>query len=502
MAVGFLTLYGGQVSQSIAELPVGHLLAGLLISYAAVYGVRGLLEKPLVTSAGLLRQPRRQFLFDLVMSLVTGILVAAITMSGFGVHLFPTLSLVFGVTVYGLLIALDMSLARERSVIGEASEHSAPTGPPRGMRSKTKGLVLVAVAAAISCSGVIILVIAQDLAWLTRLESDSASMSRAVYGITTEILFIIAVLLGHGINLILSYSRNLRLLLRNETRVLEKVSRGDLSRFVPVVTHDEFGVSAGHINTMIEGLRHRITLMAALKLAEEVQRSLMPSEFPKIPGLDLSGTSIYCDETGGDYCDCLRLPGGRIGIVVADTCGHGIDAALFMTTARAFLIYGAKDYLSPARLLDEVNRCLCRDSGATGRFITLFFLEVEPAQRTLRWSRAGHDPALLFDPVNADFLELDGEGVALGADADFKAHEVSLTAVAPGTVVVIGTDGIWEARSSTGELFGKHRLMEVVRNCSASPAAVIQAAVIDSVHQFRAGAPPEDDLALMVVKLL
>jgi phosphoserine phosphatase RsbU/P len=210
----------------------------------------------------------------------------------------------------------------------------------------------------------------------------------------------------------------------------------------------------------------------------------------------------HSDETGGDYYDYLLLPGGRIGIVVADACGHGIDAALFMTTARAFLIWGAKGYESPAQLLNEVNRNLCKDSGATGRFITMFFLEIDAAKRTLRWTRAGHDPALLFDPVDAGFHNLAGEGAVLGADADFKAQDFTLTAYNSGTVVVIGTDGIWETRNSSGELFGRSKIEEIIRNFNSEPAAVIQSAVIDSVQNFRAGAPQEDDVALMVVKLL
>jgi sigma-B regulation protein RsbU (phosphoserine phosphatase) len=220
-------------------------------------------------------------------------------------------------------------------------------------------------------------------------------------------------------------------------------------------------------------MRVLVHLIAALKLAEEVQRNLLPSEAPKMPELDLSGTSIYCDETGGDYYDYLLLPGGRIGIVVADTCGHGIDAAFFMATARAFLIFGAKYYESPAQLLKEVNRNLSKDSGGSGRFITMFFLEIDVAEQTLRWTRAGHDPALLYDPVNATLHELNGEGAILDVNADLKIQDFSVSAYHPGTVVLIGTDGIWEARNSFGELYGKPRLKEIIRSFNSKPAAVI-----------------------------
>jgi sigma-B regulation protein RsbU (phosphoserine phosphatase) len=105
---------------------------------------------------------------------------------------------------------------------------------------------------------------------------------------------------------------------------------------VPVATRDEFGQIARHTNTKIEGLRHRQQLISAHKLAEEVQLTQLPAGPPKVPGLDLAGTSIYCNETGGDYFDYILLPEGRLGIVVADVSGHGIDAALFMASARPF----------------------------------------------------------------------------------------------------------------------------------------------------------------------
>ncbi|NIQ92700.1 MAG: phosphatase, partial [Deltaproteobacteria bacterium] len=110
--------------------------------------------------------------------------------------------------------------------------------------------------------------------------------------------------------MIISYSKNLKLLFENETNVLERVTQGDLSRLVPVATNDEFGVIAGHTNTMIDGLRHRLQLITALKLAEEVQQNLLPTEPPSYPGLDIAGISNYCDETGGDYYDYFRLSNG------------------------------------------------------------------------------------------------------------------------------------------------------------------------------------------------
>jgi sigma-B regulation protein RsbU (phosphoserine phosphatase) len=501
MAVAVLTVYGLQVDQMMAALPPMNLGATLLIPYAAVYGVRRLFEKRFVTSADDLSQPRRQLLLDFSLNICAGLLATTLNRAIYGFPILSMFGFVYGVAAYGFFIALDTALARERMVILVASHHHTSTVAPRRFSSMTRRLLIVAVVSAISVSVVIVLAISLDMAWLKRVGPDPASIEVAVWDITCEILFIIGALLGHGINLIFSYSRNLKLLFKNETRVLEKVSRGDLSCLVPVTTQDEFGLSAVHINSMIEGLRHRIQLLTALKLAEEVQRNLLPLAPLTMPGIDLSGTSIYCEETGGDYWDYLLLPGGRLGVVAADASGHGVDAALFMSTARAFLISGAKHYQGPANLLDEVNRYLCRDGDCTCRFISMFFLEIDVTGKTLCWVRGGHEPALLFNPFTADFQELGGVGMALGVTVDFKHKEYTQFGWESQTVIVIGTDGVSEARNSSGEPFGTNRMKEVIRSHASEPAACIQSALIQASQNFRGGTPQEDDMTLLVVKL-
>jgi sigma-B regulation protein RsbU (phosphoserine phosphatase) len=271
---------------------------------------------------------------------------------------------------------------------------------------------------------------------------------------------------------------------------------------VPVATRDEFGVIAGHTNTMIQGLRHRTKLVTALKLAEEVQQNLLPVNAPDHPGLDLSGTSIYCDETGGDYYDFFKLPNNNLGVVVADASDHGVGSALLMTTARAFLISGVHNFRGPAELAGEINQFLTRDSSKTSRFMSMFFLEINVTDQTLCWVRAGHEPALLYDPTRGHFETLMGEGLVLGVEADFEYLEYTHQGWAPGSVLVVGTDGISETRNAKNELFGLERLKETMADHSDASALAIQTAVIDRLNQFRGKTGQEDDVTLVVVKLL
>jgi sigma-B regulation protein RsbU (phosphoserine phosphatase) len=291
-------------------------------------------------------------------------------------------------------------------------------------------------------------------------------------------------------------------LFNNQTDVLERVSQGDLSRTVPVATRDEFGLIAGHTNSMIQGLRHRSKLITALKLAEEVQQNLLPATAPEHPGLELTGTSIYCDETGGDYYDFFKLPNQNLGVVVADASDHGVGSALLMTTARAFLISGVNNYQGPAKLAADINQALTRDSAKTSRFMSMFFLEINVAVKKLSWVRAGHEPALLYDPAQNGFENLTGEGMVLGVDADYEYRQYSSQGWAPGSVVVVGTDGIQETRNARNEMFGLDRLRETVAQYSTASAAAIQTAVIERLNQFRGTADQEDDVTLVVVKLL
>jgi sigma-B regulation protein RsbU (phosphoserine phosphatase) len=283
---------------------------------------------------------------------------------------------------------------------------------------------------------------------------------------------------------------------------LERVSQGDLSKLVPVATNDEFGVIAGHTNTMITGLRHRIQLVTALKLAEEVQQNLLPRKPPSLVGLDIAGTSKYCDETGGDYYDYLALPRGSLGVVVADVSEHGVGAALLMTTARALIRQRAAMTGDLARIVTDVNQELYQDVKETGRFMTMFFMEIDVSGKMLRWVRAGHDPAIFYDAGEGTFAELAGEGMALGVDKNIEFHEFSRQGWTAGSVIALGTDGIREVHNLEGEMFGLDRLRQVIQRNASKSADAIQNAIINELSIFQGDAPQQDDMTLVVVKLL
>jgi sigma-B regulation protein RsbU (phosphoserine phosphatase) len=454
-----------------------------------------------VRRAAEISQAKRTFMLELGVCLFAGVLLNTYNLIHYALPLFNTISMMVGCAVAGFFIGLDSSLARERYLILQAMSRADTLPLPKRLFSMTRKFSFVALTTALFVALVLILVFTRDIVWLSKIGQDAASIAHAQMSVTTEIFFIMVILMVLVVNLIISYSRNLKLLFNNETMVLEQVSQGNLAQKVPVATNDEFGLIAGHTNKMIDSLRHRLQLLSALKLAEELQQNLLPRHDPQVAGLDMAGASIYCDETGGDYYDYFNLPDNRLGIVVADASGHGVGAAIHMATVRAFLHFGIRDYEGPARLLSSVNTYVTRDSSRTGNFMSLFFLEIDPQRKSLRWVRAGHEPALFYEQAEKSFAELNGRGMALGVDENFQYDEFSQTGWNSADIILIGTDGIHESRNEAGSMFGQERLRDIIRRHAEAPAKTIRDAVLDTLQDFRGNASQEDDVTLVVVKL-
>jgi sigma-B regulation protein RsbU (phosphoserine phosphatase) len=474
----------------------------ILIAFLIVLVIRTPVQRRFVRAAPAILQPKRAFSLDLALCLSAGFLAAAYNRIAFGFTASSAGSLLIGCTVAGFFIGLDSALMKERKLIQEAISRNHRLTPPKRLFSITRKFSLVALVTTIMVSTVMAMVFARDIIWLTQIGQDAGAILDAQMSVAYEIFFIMTVLAVLVINLIIAFSRNLKLLFNTQTDVLERVSHGDLSQKVPVATKDEFGVIAGHTNDMIDGLRHRIRLLSALSLAEEVQQNLLPQRAPQVPGLDISGTSIYCDKIGGDYYDYFQLPDNRLGIVVADASGHGVGAAMHMTTVRAFLHFGVRQYQGPAQLLNDVNTYATRDSSQTSRFMSAFFLEVNPANKKLLWVRAGHEPALFFNQTAMEFNELNGKGMALGVDDQYRYEEFSRTGWSSGDIIVVGTDGIHETRNEKGDMFGQSRLRKIIREHADQSSASIKNAIIESLQNFRQNASQEDDITLVAIKLL
>jgi len=286
--------------------------------------------------------------------------------------------------------------------------------------------------------------------------------------------------------------------------VVKKVQQGDFHQKIQVVSNDELGILGDGMNEMTEGLIERDRLRESLDLAKEVQQALLPLAPPTIEGLDIAAQIIYCDETGGDYYDFFidhKSSRRKISVVVGDVSGHGVPSALLMASARAFFRQRSALSGSIGSIVTDVNRQLVIDVQESGGFMTLFYLTVDMQNNRFVWVRAGHDPALLYNPESETFEELRGSGTALGIDDSYEYEEYRRERLAKGQIVVLGTDGIWEAENSKGERFGKEPIFRIIRKYSDEDAKGLLTACLFSLEKFRDGVPPEDDVTLIVIKI-
>jgi len=246
---------------------------------------------------------------------------------------------------------------------------------------------------------------------------------------------------------------------------------------------------------------HRVSLEKErqdreLQIAREIQRSLFPSECPRIPGWSLAAASEACYEVGGDHYDFIRLEEGRLAFAIADVSGKGTPASILMASVHASLraLAGASP---PEVLMTRLNRFLYESTQAN-KFVTLFFGELEPATRRVRFVNAGHVPPYL---VRADGrverLEVGGPALGLLEGAAFPEGEVRM---APGDTLAIVTDGATEAVSPTGEYLDDAGVCRVLRAARADSAEGVLAALLAAVHGWTGPAGCSDDLTALILK--
>ena len=171
-----------------------------------------------------------------------------------------------------------------------------------------------------------------------------------------------------------------------------------------------------------------------------------------------------------------------------------------MTSVRAFLRQRSAMPGGLADVVSDVNRSFTNDVGDSGRFMTLFYCRIDMAARRYSWVRAGHDPALLYDPIQEKFTELTSSGLPLGVQADCRYGE-GRHPIIPGQILAIGTDGLWETSNSDMQTFGKSRFKKVLKQLIHLDAGDIADGIIEAVREFGNPMRFEDDVTLVVVKI-
>ena len=308
-------------------------------------------------------------------------------------------------------------------------------------------------------------------------------------------IFIVIVVLA------LAFSRSVTRPLHILAEGARRLAQGQLDTQVEIKSRDEFGDMARVFNSMGPRLEENYQLRKSLDLAMEVQQNLLPKSDPQVNGLDIAGNSDYCEETGGDYYDYFQVGEDKAGVVVGDVSGHGISAALLMTTARALLRQRTSMPGSIKAVISDVNRQLTEDTEASGHFMTLFYGEINRRENIFQWVRAGHDAAFLYDVDAGSMVELAGGGLPLGVSAETEYEQLKCQ-IKPGQIIAIGTDGIWETLNPQGKMFGKEKLLTIIQTHAGRSARDIIDAVTAALDDFRYPQKTRsDDITLMVIKV-
>lgn len=299
-------------------------------------------------------------------------------------------------------------------------------------------------------------------------------------------------------------SQSLSTPIRKLSEAMIKVGEGDWNARADFHSKDELGDLAQSFNYMVPQLREHSKIRQALSLADEAQRSLFPQAPPEIESIDIGARCIFSEQTGGDYYDfvgCATCGPNTFATAIGDVSGHGISAALLMTSARAYIraLSGRGRTLVEAAM--DINRLITKDCAQTGHFMTMFMAICNAQNKTVNWIRAGHDPGLVYSPGTDSFDQLLGEGLALGVDEDYRYREY-ITQMAQGQILVLYTDGIWEAHDPSGKQFGKDRLKQIIRDTCHKQAQDISDTILEEVSAYRSGLPLEDDCTVIVVKFL
>jgi sigma-B regulation protein RsbU (phosphoserine phosphatase) len=191
--------------------------------------------------------------------------------------------------------------------------------------------------------------------------------------------------------------------------------------------------------------------------------------------------------------------GPELTMVVGDVTGHGVGSALLMTSVRAYLKAHLLHIADLAEVMNTANKMMCRDVAGSGYFITVFLLSYSPSTRRARWVSAGHNPAVFQAFVSSEPRELQGQDIPLGVDARWN-YNLNADNLAPG-ILLLGTDGIWEAMDSDNAMFGKERLNKVLAECLYLSPQQVAARIFEKIDEFTGRAQVEDDRTVVIARL-
>jgi sigma-B regulation protein RsbU (phosphoserine phosphatase) len=329
----------------------------------------------------------------------------------------------------------------------------------------------------------------------------------AVVAAVFLVMYSVALLLG------LMLARSITKSIHELYRGTERLRQGDFINRIRIHSKDQLGFLSESFNVMAASMQgllmeqaEKQRLEEELRIARQIQMSLLPQGAVSLPGLRVSALCLPAAEVGGDYYDLLPLSPSRMGVLIADVSGKGTSAALYMAELKGLVLSLSRIYDSPARLLAEANRILAANMDSRS-FITMAYAVVDTEARTMRYARAGHNPIIQFESGTGLTRVLTPAGLGLGIDAGARFEEILEEAEVPlhsGDLFLFFTDGLSEAMNVRAELFGERRLRDVIESADGQGGdeSALKDHILAEIRAFVGEAAQHDDMTMVILKVV
>ncbi len=250
-----------------------------------------------------------------------------------------------------------------------------------------------------------------------------------------------------------------------------------------------------------QALLEKARVVKEMEIAKQIQLSLLPAALPQLVWVKFAAKCVPAAQVGGDYFDFFRRGDDLVDIIIADVSGHSVGSALIMVEARSFLRAKVHSTGSAGKMLATLNELLYEDLTRAELFITMFYVKYNAERRLLTYANAGHNRPFLYRPREGFCMELDAEGLILGVKREVLFEEKSMQ-LQKGDILLLYTDGITEACNPSGEFFGTERLCAILSKGSSEQPEQVVETVLREVTDFIGSSLAEDDISMVVMKVL
>ena len=249
---------------------------------------------------------------------------------------------------------------------------------------------------------------------------------------------------------------------------------------------------------MITELRETEKIKKEMELASQIQKELLPKTVPNICNVDIAGRCISANAVGGDYYDFFEKD-DIINFVLADVSGHGVSAALFMSTVRSTLRGLFLEDLPLAEVAYRLNNFIYNDAGTSGMFVTLFYLRYFLSTQKIEYINSGHNIPILLKGKDKSIHKLDTGGSPAGFIENIK-YDVQHQVFESGDLLVAYTDGFIEATDENGKMYGEDKLLNIIqKNYHLTSTKLIDKTYAE-IFKYSNGNAQRDDITILVVR--